>query len=150
MSHSFTIIVHGTAPDSLASTQALRFASAVLDRGHSLYRIFFYHGGVTIANRLQVVPEQETDAAKQWLALARRCNVELAVCIAAAQRRGVISSSEQQRYQKPAASAQAGFNIVGLGQMIDAAVQADLDVRPKRGAKPSSLPRLHSCCSRSA
>ncbi|MFK7912632.1 MAG: sulfurtransferase complex subunit TusD [Pseudomonadales bacterium] len=125
MSQSFTLIVHGATPDSQAGALALRFADAVLDRGHSLYRIFFYHDAVTVANALRVTPEDEPDQASAWLALAERCGVELAVCIAAAQRRGVINSTEQQRYQKSAASALAGFAIVGLGQMIDAAAQAD-------------------------
>lgn len=125
VSQTFSLIVHGTAPDSQASALALRFAHAVLDRGHSLYRIFFYHQGVTVANALQVTPEDEPDQGAAWLALQRRSDVELAICIAAAQRRGVINDNEQQRYEKPAASARDGFAIVGLGQMIDAATQAD-------------------------
>lgn len=125
MQHTFTIIVHGAHPDSLASALALRFAESVVERGHRLYRIFFYHDGVHTANALQVAPEDESNPAAQWLELAARSGVELAVCVAAAQRRGVINASEQRRYNKPAASAAPGYTIVGLGQMIDAAVQAD-------------------------
>lgn len=125
MSQSFAIIVHGAGPDSGAGALALRFARAAHDSGQRLYRVFFYYGGVTIASDLAVTAQDETDMQAEWLALAADSGVELAVCVAAAQRRGIINADEQRRYDKPAASSHSGFAVVGLGQMIDAVINAD-------------------------
>lgn len=121
----FALQVQGSPPDSMAAQTALEFAEAALAAGHSIYRVFFYLGGVTLANELAVVPQDETDLAAAWLQLAEVHGFELAVCVAAGQRRGLLAEAEQARYDKPARSARAGFSIVGLGQLIDAAVSAD-------------------------
>lgn len=109
----------------MASMSALNFARAVVDEGHQLYRVFFYHAGASVANALAIREQDEPNLPQQWLALASEYEVELAVCVAAAQRRGVLSAAEQQRYLMPAASALNGFTIVGLGQMLEAAITAD-------------------------
>ncbi|MGI9326032.1 MAG: sulfurtransferase complex subunit TusD [Pseudomonadales bacterium] len=125
MQQTFAIAVYGTLPDSLAAHSALNFSRAVIAQGHSLYRVFFYHGGANIANALAVSGQDEMDLAKQWLEFAAEHQVELAVCVAAAQRRGILSEAEQKRYARPASSALAGFSIVGLGQLLDAAIVSD-------------------------
>lgn len=128
MTHSFTIIVHGALPDSRASLAAHEFASAVLDRGNRIERVFFYHQGVAIAQNLRAVPTDEPDDSALWLALAQQGKFELAVCVAAAERRGIVGIDEQQRYALPSQSLREGFTLVGLGQLIDASNRADRTV----------------------
>jgi len=47
------------------------------------------------------------------------------VCIAAAQRRGLMDKSEAKRNGKDADNIAPGFRISGLGQLIEAGIQAD-------------------------
>ena len=121
----FALQIQGTPPASLAAHSALHFARALLAAGHELHRVFFYNDGVTIANELAVLPQDEQDLAAAWRELSRQHDFELAVCVAAAQRRGVLEETERVRYDKPVSSAAAGFTIVGLGELIEAAQAAD-------------------------
>lgn len=121
----FALTVHGAPYASEASGSALRFARAATDAGHSIVRVFFYHDGVTLANGSIVPPQDEQDLSKAWATLARERSFELAVCIAASLKRGIIDEAERQRYGVPAATLASGFEIVGLGQLIDAVLDAD-------------------------
>jgi tRNA 2-thiouridine synthesizing protein D len=121
----FAIAVHGDATNSESPHSALRFARAAVANGHQIHRVFFYHAGVDLADSLIVTPQGERDAGDDWARFATEHGVELAVCIAAALRRGVLSDQESQRYDRTAANLKAPFQIVGLGQMIEAAIEAD-------------------------
>lgn len=91
---------------------AQRFAEAVLNAGHGIGRVFFYKDAVVVGNRF--VPA-ESSLREGWCELARRGGFELAVCIAAAERRGVVDGK----------SVADGFGIVGLGQLVDAMESGD-------------------------
>jgi tRNA 2-thiouridine synthesizing protein D len=119
------IAIHGDAANSEAPRSALNFARAVLANGHAIHRVFFYHAGVNLANALTVTPPDEIDAGRDWAAFASDHGIELAVCVAAALRRGVLSEGESQRYERPASNLQTPYQIVGLGQLIEAAIEAD-------------------------
>ena len=47
------------------------------------------------------------------------------VCIAAAQRRGLLDENEAKRQGKDADNIAPGFRISGLGQLIEAGIQSD-------------------------
>ena len=121
----FAIVVHGHPETSQSALSALKFARAVLSGGHELYRIFFYHDAVHIADANAVTPQDETSTRTQWSEFASANSVELAVCIAAGLKRGVLNEAESERYGRTAASADPQFQVVGLGQLIDAAMVAD-------------------------
>ena len=57
--------------------------------------------------------------------LAEKHKLDLVLCIAAAQRRGVLDESEAKRNGKDANNIAPGFRISGLGQLIEAGIQAD-------------------------
>jgi tRNA 2-thiouridine synthesizing protein D len=116
----FGIAVHGAPYGSQASASGLRFAEAAIADGHSLHRVFFYHDGVNTANGLLVPPQDEPSPQRGWVALAERHGVELAVCIAAALKRGLINEEERNRYGLAAANLHPSFSVVGLGQLIEA------------------------------
>jgi tRNA 2-thiouridine synthesizing protein D len=122
---NFAIVVHGDPTSSAAPANALRFATAVLARGHRIERVFFYHDAVVLADALAVTPQDEADIGAAWAEFGRREDVELAVCVAAALRRGVLGEADAQRYARACASLREPFQIVGLGQLIDAAINAD-------------------------
>lgn len=121
----FAVVVHGPPFTHQASLSAWHFSRAVLAAGHRLQRVFFYHDGVHNASSFARPPQDEPDMAGNWSALAAEHDVELVVCIASALRRGILDEGEAARYRQPAANLASGFSISGLGQLIDAALNAD-------------------------
>ncbi len=122
---NFAIAIHGDAATSESPRLALRFARAAVAKGHGIHRVFFYHAGVNLANALIVQPQGEVDTAAEWAAFANEHGIELAVCVAAALRRGVMGSDDAVRYERAAANVNPPYQIVGLGQMVEAAIAAD-------------------------
>ena len=47
------------------------------------------------------------------------------VCIAAAQRRGILDENEAKRQGKDADNIAPGFRISGLGQLIETGIESD-------------------------
>ena len=121
----FALAVHGAPYSSQASTTALRFARAALASGHSVHRVFFYHDGVHAASALAVPPQDEPSPQPGWVTLAEAHGIELAVCIAAALKRGVVNQGEQQRYELGGSNVHPAFAIVGLGQLLEAIATTD-------------------------
>lgn len=121
----FTLTVLSAPHSSQSAATALRFARALLEQGHELYRVFFYCDGVHNGNQLAAPPQDELNLVKEWQALQRRYNLDLVVCIAAAQRRGVLSQREAERLEKNAANLAPGFELGGLGQLAEAVANSD-------------------------
>ncbi len=121
----FSLAVYAAPYSSQASQTALYFARALFAAGHTIERVFFYQDGVHVANLLAAPPQDERNLTQEWQILAREHQFELAVCIAAALRRGVLDQQEAERYSKPSANLASGFQIAGLGQLLDAAVHSD-------------------------
>ncbi len=108
-----------------ASDSAYKFVEAALAKGHDIYRVFFYHDGVNNGTRFTVPPQDERNIQHNWTALAEKHELDLVVCIAAAQRRGIIDEGEMKRHGKDGNNIAPGFRISGLGQLVEAGIQAD-------------------------
>ncbi len=108
-----------------ASDTAYHFTKAALEKGHEIIRVFFYHDGVNNATRLTVPPQDDRNLQKSWSELAEAHKLDMVVCIAAAQRRGILDENEAKRQGKDADNIAPGFRISGLGQLIDAGIKAD-------------------------
>ena len=108
-----------------ASDTAYQFTKAALAKGHEIFRIFFYNDGVNNGTRLGVPPQDDRNVTKLWSELAAKHDLDLVVCIAAAQRRGILDESEAKRHGKDSSNLAPGFRISGLGQLIEAGIQAD-------------------------
>lgn len=121
----FTLVIFSAPHSAQGAASALRFARALLASGHNLYRVFFYGDGVHNASALGAPPQDESHIVAGWQALQQQYQLDLVVCIAAAQRRGLLSVSEAERLGKPAANLAAGFELAGLGQLVDAVVYSD-------------------------
>lgn len=121
----FAIAVYGAPYSHQAPLSAYHFAKAVLEQGHDIYRVFFYHDGVYNGNAAIAPPQDEQDIRKMWATFATDNQIELIVCIASALRRGVLDKTEADRYEKSAANLDEAFTISGLGQLIDAGLNAD-------------------------
>ena len=121
----FAILVNEGPYTHQASASAYHFTEAVLRAGHEIVRVFFYHDGVNNGTRLSVPPQDDRNISDRWSALAQQHEVELILCVAAAQRRGLLDEDEARRAGKDGSNMAEGFQISGLGQLIDAGIQAD-------------------------
>lgn len=119
------LAVYGAPQSSQASHSALRFAQAAVAAGHEVSRVFFYQDGVLGATTLAAPPQDEHDPHEEWRKFAALSGAELVVCVASALRRGILDETEATRYEKTGASLGPPFAISGLGQLIDAAIEAD-------------------------
>ncbi|MGD8514282.1 MAG: sulfurtransferase complex subunit TusD [Granulosicoccaceae bacterium] len=108
-----------------ASDSAYMFTKAALDNGHEVMRVFFYHDGVNNGTRLTTPPQDDRHIVNRWAELAKEHDLDLVLCVAAAQRRGIADADEAKRNGKDADNIQEGFRISGLGQLIEAGIQAD-------------------------
>jgi len=121
----FAILVNEGPYTHQAVDTAYQFTKAALEKGHEIFRVFFYHDGVNNASRLTVPPQDDRHIQKRWTELAEKHKLDLVVCIAAAQRRGLLDENEAKRQGKDANNIAPGFRISGLGQLIEAGIQAE-------------------------
>ena len=122
-----------------ASDSAYFFAKAALEKGPELTRVFFYPDGDNNSTRFTTPPQDDRHIVNRWAELAEQYKIEsattedgkevmqteLVVCVAAAQRRGIVDEGEAQRNGKDATNIHPKFRISGLGQLVEAAIQSD-------------------------
>jgi tRNA 2-thiouridine synthesizing protein D len=100
------------APEEPAALTALHTAQAVLERGHELYRVFFYRDGVRLA-----CVDPVRDSAGSWQEFVRERNLDATVCSGASARRGLFEQNTD--------NLALGFELAGLGQLVDALAASD-------------------------
>ncbi len=121
----FAILVNEGPYTHQSSDSAYLFTKAVLEKGHEVFRVFFYHDGVNNSTRLTTPPQDDRNIVNRWSKLATDHNLDMVVCVAAAQRRGIVDEGEMKRHGKDATNLAPGFRISGLGQLIEAGIEAD-------------------------
>jgi len=121
----FGIVVNEGPYTHQAADTAYQFTKAVLEKGHEVYRVFFYHDGVNVGTRMTVPPQDERHIQRNWSELGEKYKLDMVVCIAAAQRRGIMDENEAKRQGLDGDNIAPGFRISGLGQLIEAGIQAD-------------------------
>ncbi len=121
----FTILVNEGPYQHQSSDSALHFIRAALEMGHEIIRVFFYHDGVNNGTRLAVPPKDDRLVQKEWSKLAEEHGVDLVICVAAAQRRGLMDADEAKRQGLDADNIAPGFHLSGLGQLIEGNIEAD-------------------------
>jgi len=121
----FGIVVNEGPYTHEAADTAYNFTKAAIDAGHEVMRVFFYHDGVNNGTRLTTPPQDDRNIVNRWSQLAREHGVDLVVCVAAAQRRGIVDADEAKRNGKDANNIAEGFRISGLGQLIEAGIKTD-------------------------
>lgn len=108
-----------------ATDTAYHFTKAALEKGHEISRIFLYHDGVNNSTRITTPPQDDRHIVNRWAELAEAHKLDMVVCVAAAQRRGVVDDGEAERNGKDATNIHPAFRISGLGQLIEAAIESD-------------------------
>ncbi|MCP4828477.1 MAG: sulfurtransferase complex subunit TusD, partial [Proteobacteria bacterium] len=90
-----------------------------------IFRVFFYHDGVNNGTRMTTPPQDDRHIVNRWSELGEAHDLDLVVCVAAAQRRGIADADEAKRNGKDGDNIAPGFRISGLGQLIEAGIQSD-------------------------
>ena len=121
----YALLVQGDPYSHQAAHSALRFAEALIARGHRLETVFFYHDGVYNAQRLATPPQDEPHLVDAWCRLHHQHGAALLVCVAAALRRGVVDERESRRHGKQGHSLEPPFELTGVGQLVEAAMTHD-------------------------
>ncbi|MFN3920240.1 MAG: sulfurtransferase complex subunit TusD [Methylohalobius sp.] len=114
----FTLQVNASPYAGEAADLAYRFALAALAKGHRVQRVFFYQDGVYHALGLAAPPADEPNQVTRWTQLAKTHGVDLVVCSAAAQRRGVWTPEAQVKLAP-------GFRIAGLALLVESILETD-------------------------
>ena len=110
----FGILVNEGPYTHQSSDTADLFARTAIEKGHTVPRVFFYHDGVNNSTRLATPPQDDRNVSARWSKLAADHGVDLVVCVAAAQRRGINDDVLAP-----------GFRISGLGQLVEMGIQYD-------------------------
>lgn len=121
----YAIQINASPYQSSSGETAYQFIKSALDRGHEIVRIFFYQEGVYHAFRYASPPDDEVPIVARWSDLAHEFDLDLVVCISAAQRRGLLEANEAKRRAKLDNDVADGFRIAGLGQWVEAILVAD-------------------------
>lgn len=121
----FALQINSSPTHNQAGLTAYRFILSALEQGHQILRVFFYHEGIYHAFKYNLPPDDETPLTALWSQLAEEKHIDLVVCISAAQRRGLLHQDEAQRQGKQDDDLAAGFRIAGLGQWLEAILEAD-------------------------
>lgn len=95
-----------------AANNALGFARAAVEAGHGVRRVFFYKEAVVIGNRFAADTRGLRAA---WLEFGDRNDVELVLCVSAAERRGVVEGHTLAE----------GFLLRGLGVLVETMAESD-------------------------
>jgi len=121
----FAIQINSSPYHSNGGHAAYAFVVAALAQGHQIFRVFFYHDGIYHALRHTTPPDDEANPTARWSQLAAHHNMDLVVCISAAQRRGLLCADEAHHQGKQDNDVADGFRISGLGQWVEATLMAE-------------------------
>lgn len=125
---TFNLLVLGSLFSSQSGYSAWRFASAALQAGHEISQVFFYQDAVAQANQLSNPLSDEFDAISSWQQFAQISNAKLVVCIAAGERRGVMSDDIAREFNDCSGNLASGYEIAGLGALQQAMLDSDRTV----------------------
>ena len=121
----FALQINSSPYQTHAGHSACAFIKAAVAQDHQILHVFFYHDGIYHALKYATPPDDEVSQTQQWQALAKANNIDLVVCISAAQRRGLLCEDEAWRQGKQDNDLAEGFRIGGLGQLLAATLEAD-------------------------
>jgi tRNA 2-thiouridine synthesizing protein D len=121
----FSLLIQQSAFGRQSSYSAYRFACELIEQGHTLYRVFFLGDGVHHGSALNCPAAGELDLPALWQQLAHAHEVDLVTCVGSALRRGITDAQQAQRHGLKHASLRDGFELSGLGQLVEASIRSD-------------------------
>ncbi|MDP7537156.1 MAG: sulfurtransferase complex subunit TusD [Methylococcales bacterium] len=121
----FAVQINSSPYAGAAGEMGYQFILAALASGHSVLQIFFYFDGIYHGLAAQLPPDDERQFLRRWSQLSQQHGIDLVICISAAQRRGLLSLEESRRQNRIDQDLAPGFRISGLGQLVEATINAD-------------------------
>jgi len=121
----YAIQINSSPNNSNTGYCAYQLINALIKCEHEVFRVFFYQEGIYHAFKYATPPDDELQLTKKWSELATIHQIDLVVCISAAQRRGLLIANEAKQQGKRDDDLAEGFRISGLGQLIEASLLAD-------------------------
>ena len=122
------ILVTGGLYDSQSGFSAIQFCKSAIIAGHRIEQVFFYQAAVIQATHLAEPLADEFNAPEAWANLAESKDIELIVCISAAERRGILGDEQRIELVKQSSNLHSAFKVAGLGALHDASLNADRTV----------------------
>ncbi|KAE9535430.1 sulfurtransferase complex subunit TusD [Ursidibacter sp. B-7004-1] len=110
----YVLAIKGSVYGSQSAYLAYQVANELLAAGHSISQIFFFQEGVSNANKWVDPASDEINLVEKWKNLAETYRLSLHLCIAAAQRRGIVEHNLAE-----------GFVLAGLGEFSQAVLTSD-------------------------
>ncbi len=109
----------GPAYGTQSAYCAYQFAQTLLSRtSHTIKNIFFYADGIYNGNRFTDPASDEFDLVTAWQTLAKEYSLTLTICVAAAQRRGIIEKNLADNFQ-----------LTGLGELSVSIAETDRTIQ---------------------
>ena len=128
----FNVLVTGALYSSQSGYSALQFCRASIALGHDITQVFFYQDAVNQANVLSTPLDDEFNAVESWIDFSKQNNVDLVVCVSAAERRGVMETEQVKEFSKEPANGFGNlhpiFSVAGLGVLHEASLESDRTV----------------------
>lgn len=116
---SYTLIIMGPAYGTQSAYCAYQFSQALLSNTpHTIKNIFFYADGVYNGSSYTDPASDEFDLVSAWQELAKKHTLTLTICVAAAQRRGVIKNNLADYFQ-----------LTGLGELSESIATTDRTIQ---------------------
>ncbi|WP_218056212.1 sulfurtransferase complex subunit TusD [Gilliamella sp. App6-5] len=116
---SYTLVIMGPAYGTQSAYCAYQFAQVLLSNTpHTIKNIFFYADGVYNGNRYTDPASDEFDLISAWQELSQKHAFTLTVCVAAAQRRGIIENNLADHFQ-----------LTGLGELSESIAMTDRTIQ---------------------
>lgn len=119
----YVIAVKSPQYGAQGAYNAYQLAQALVHAGHQISQIFFFQEGVANANAFNYPANDEFDLTQAWQNLAESQQIPLGLCVAAAQRRGVVDAQTARNPDEN--NLASGFAIVGLGEFMQQCLKAD-------------------------
>lgn len=110
-----TLLLITAEATSIHAWHALGLAQALQSKNEE-FRVFFYQDGVSVANDLQWVPDDQRNLKTEW----QKLSIRLPVCVSAALARGISDEENTKRHHLNQHNLAKGFELVGLGELADA------------------------------
>lgn len=118
----YVLAVKSPVYGSQGASLAYQVAEELLQAKHIIRQVFFFQEGVSNANALVNPASDEINLVLKWIKLAELHRLQLHLCIAAAQRRGVVDG---QTTAISTTNLAQGFTLAGLGEFSQALLKAD-------------------------
>ncbi|QLB39638.1 sulfurtransferase complex subunit TusD [Mannheimia pernigra] len=118
----YVLAVKSPVYGSQGAFLAYQVAEELLQAKHIIRQVFFFQEGVSNANALVNPASDEINLVLKWTKLAELHRLQLHLCIAAAQRRGVVDG---QTTAISTTNLAQGFTLAGLGEFSQAVLKAD-------------------------